>query len=58
MSVMDGFEAARKIRKEEKGYGVHIPIIALTAHTSDEPGQKLREAGMDLHLRKPPVKGV
>ncbi|KAK9930708.1 hypothetical protein M0R45_027737 [Rubus argutus] len=33
MPEMDGFEATREIRKEEKSYHVRIPIIALTAHT-------------------------
>lgn len=52
MSPMDGYEATRRIRIEEKRYGVRIPIIALTAHTS---GNKALEAGMDAHLKKPLV---
>ncbi|KAK8497565.1 hypothetical protein V6N13_002968 [Hibiscus sabdariffa] len=50
MSEMDGYEATRLIRIEEEKYGVHIPIIALTAHTS---GEEALEAGMDSHLVKP-----
>ncbi|KAK8654388.1 hypothetical protein V6N13_128357 [Hibiscus sabdariffa] len=50
MSEMDGYEATRLIRTEEKKYGVHFPIIALTAHTS---GEEALEAGMDAHLIKP-----
>ncbi|XP_021762232.1 histidine kinase CKI1-like [Chenopodium quinoa] len=54
MPVMDGFEATQKIREEEKKYGLHIPIIALSAHEVDgEEGRKIAEAGMDFHLTKP-----
>ncbi|KAL2934845.1 Histidine kinase CKI1 [Bienertia sinuspersici] len=54
MDVMDGFEATKTIRKEERKYGVHILIIALTAHEVDgEEGKKIAEAGMDFHLTKP-----
>ncbi|MBA0728949.1 hypothetical protein Golax_022512 [Gossypium laxum] len=52
MSPMNGYEATRRIRIEEKRYGVRIPIIALTAHTS---GTEALEAGMDAHLNKPLV---
>ncbi|XWS31812.1 hypothetical protein CRYUN_Cryun23aG0108300 [Craigia yunnanensis] len=53
MSPMDGYEATRQIRKEEEYYGVHIPIIALTAHISGEEARETLEAGMDAHLGKP-----
>ncbi|XVF22098.1 hypothetical protein REPUB_Repub12eG0144600 [Reevesia pubescens] len=53
MLVMDGYQATRHIRNEEKHYGVRIPIIALTAHTSGEKAREIRKAGMDAHLRKP-----
>lgn len=53
MPVMDGFEATRSIRMEEKRYGVHVPIIALTAHAMPEEVSKVFEAGMDFHLSKP-----
>ncbi|GAB4842914.1 hypothetical protein Ancab_012892 [Ancistrocladus abbreviatus] len=53
MPGMDGFEATKMIRKEEGKYGAHIPIIALTAHTADEKGKRIIEAGMDFHLTKP-----
>ncbi|XP_028087442.1 histidine kinase CKI1-like [Camellia sinensis] len=36
MPILDGFTATRRIREEEKHYGVRIPIIALTAHTAGE----------------------
>ena len=53
MIDMDGYEATRRIREEEKNYGVHIPIIAVTAHTTVDETKKIFEAGMDFHLPKP-----
>ncbi|KAJ8440842.1 hypothetical protein Cgig2_000730 [Carnegiea gigantea] len=53
MPIMDGFEATRKIREEEKKYGIHIPIIALTADEGGEEVKKIVESGMDFHLTKP-----
>ncbi|KAK3034603.1 hypothetical protein RJ639_033558 [Escallonia herrerae] len=51
---MDGFKATRRIREEEEFYGVHIPIIALTAHTTGgEEANRMIQAGMDFHLTKP-----
>ncbi|KAL1535043.1 hypothetical protein AAHA92_31143 [Salvia divinorum] len=53
MPLMDGFEATRLIRKEEAAYGIHTPIIAVTAYfTPDEVNQAM-DAGMDFHLLKP-----
>ncbi|XP_074312855.1 histidine kinase CKI1-like isoform X2 [Silene latifolia] len=53
MPIMDGFEATRRIRLEERKYGIHIPVIALTANEPGETGNKITEAGMDLHMTKP-----
>ena len=53
MPVMDGYEATKRIREEECRYGIHIPIIALTAHSGDEDLPETIQAGMDLHLTKP-----
>lgn len=54
MPIMNGFEATMRIREEEKKYGLHIPIIALTAHEVDgEESKKIAEAGMDRHMTKP-----
>ncbi|XP_039001166.1 histidine kinase CKI1-like [Hibiscus syriacus] len=50
MFPLDGYEATRLIRTEEEKYGVHIPIIVLTAHTD---GEEAVETGMDAHLVKP-----
>ncbi|KAL8101087.1 hypothetical protein AgCh_033099 [Apium graveolens] len=53
MPIMNGFEATRRIREEEKRHGIHIPIIALSAHTSDPEIKMMIEAGMDHHIPKP-----
>lgn len=53
MPFMDGFEATKLIRKEEEAYGVHIPIIALTAHSTPDEINRAMDAGMDFHLLKP-----
>ncbi|KAJ4952785.1 hypothetical protein NE237_029617 [Protea cynaroides] len=53
MPIMDGYEATRLIRLEERRYGTHIPIVALTAHTTAEEASKIVQAGMDFHLTKP-----
>ncbi|XP_041022200.1 histidine kinase CKI1 [Juglans microcarpa x Juglans regia] len=52
MPILNGYKAAEEIRKMEKHFGVHTPIIALTAHT-DEEAKKTIEAGMDVYIGKP-----
>lgn len=49
MPIMDGYEAASIIRKENKD----IPIIALTANAMTSDVQKTMDAGMNEHLTKP-----
>ncbi|MET0377601.1 MAG: response regulator [Spongiibacteraceae bacterium] len=54
MPVMDGFEAAQRIREIQQNRGVvPTPIIALTANTLEELGERARTAVMDAHLVKP-----
>jgi signal transduction histidine kinase/CheY-like chemotaxis protein/HPt (histidine-containing phosphotransfer) domain-containing protein len=52
MPVMDGFEATKRIRRDERDRD-RIPIIALTASTLDSDRQACLAAGMDDHLAKP-----
>ena len=52
MPGMDGFEAARRIR-QLPAPGNRVPIIALTAATSDTDREKCLSAGMDAFLTKP-----
>jgi signal transduction histidine kinase/CheY-like chemotaxis protein len=53
MSEMDGLEATRAIRETEKASGLHVPIIALTAHAMKGDQDRCLAAGMDGYLSKP-----
>ena len=46
MPIMDGYEAATRIRSEEGNQG-RIPIIALTANASARDRAKCHQSGMD-----------
>jgi len=51
MPVMNGLDATKKIREEEKDQ--HVPIIAATASAFEEEKQAILDTGMDGYLRKP-----
>ena len=53
MPVMDGLEAARRIRALNRPDSRTIPIIALSANAYKEDMVKSIEAGMQAHLAKP-----
>jgi CheY-like chemotaxis protein len=53
MPVMDGLEAARRIRDDEAASGRRQPIVALTAHAFAEYEQSCAAAGMDDFITKP-----
>jgi PAS domain S-box-containing protein len=52
MPVLDGVEATRLIRAAEDP-GLHVPIVALTAHALPAEVGPFREAGLDDVLVKP-----
>lgn len=51
MPVMDGYQAARLIRKKERFK--NLPIIALTAKVMKGDREKALDAGMNDHIPKP-----
>ena len=53
MPEMDGFEATAKIRESTELSGIHVPIIAMTAHAMKGDEQRCLEAGMDGYISKP-----
>src|SRR5262245_32486996 len=51
LPVIDGLEATREIRSDEKFE--RLPIIILSAHDSDEIRREAAEAGGSVYLSKP-----
>jgi CheY-like chemotaxis protein len=53
MPRMDGFEATRLIREQEKELKTHIPIIAITGYAISGDKEKFISTGMDDYITKP-----
>jgi signal transduction histidine kinase/CheY-like chemotaxis protein len=53
MPVMDGYEAARRIREAHLPRARTIPIVAMTANVFREDIERTMACGMNAHLGKP-----
>ena len=53
MPVMNGYDAARKIRRLDDPQKANIPIIAMTANAFTEDRQVALDAGINDHIAKP-----
>jgi CheY-like chemotaxis protein len=51
LPVMDGWEATRRLKADERTAG--IPVVALTGHALAGISQGAREAGCDAFVTKP-----
>ena len=53
MPIMNGYEAAKKIRALPNPRLARIPIVAMTANAFSEDVKAALDAGMDAHIAKP-----
>jgi CheY-like chemotaxis protein len=53
MPGIDGYEAARNIRRMFDWEHAQIPIIAMTANAFEEDMERARSAGMNAYIAKP-----
>jgi signal transduction histidine kinase/CheY-like chemotaxis protein len=53
MPEINGLEVTKEIRRREKITGLHVPIVAMTAHAMVGDKESCLEAGMDDYVAKP-----
>ena len=50
---MNGYDAAKAIRRLDRTDGKHVPILAMTANAFPEDVAKAKSSGMNGHIAKP-----
>jgi CheY-like chemotaxis protein len=50
---IDGYEVARRLRRDTKPYLAHIPIIAITANALKGDAENALDSGCDVYMSKP-----
>ena len=50
---IDGYELARRLRRNAKSTLAYVPIIAITANALKGDAEKALEAGCDVYMSKP-----
>jgi CheY-like chemotaxis protein len=53
MPKLDGLAATAELRRRERGRGVHLPVVAMSAAVLPQDRENCRAAGMDGYLAKP-----
>lgn len=53
MPEVDGITVVRRLREKERTTSEHVPVIAFTAHASDENRERCLQVGMDGFVTKP-----
>ena len=53
MTVMNGYEATKAIRRSTHKLAKTIPIVAMTANAFEEDQKNALNAGMNGHIAKP-----
>jgi len=53
MPEMGGLEATTAIRDQERGKGLRVPIVAMTAYAMNGDRERCLDAGMDDYIAKP-----
>jgi len=53
MPDLDGLQATARIRENERAWGGRVPIVAMTAQSSEADRLRCLESGMDAYITKP-----